>query len=153
MRPVADLAVFAVLAVIGTLSGQEEPGQKSGIDGSLVIGGGGGLPDEVFAAFIELAGGEDARIVVVPTASTRADRDDAEQTYLRSWIERGVKEPVLLHTRSREEADSEEFCAVLRRATGVWFSGAFSIRFLPWASRSIPRLRTPSDCLRASRSP
>ncbi len=36
--------------------------------GSLVIVGGGGMPDDVLKKFIELAGGLDAPIVVLPTS-------------------------------------------------------------------------------------
>lgn len=118
---------FALALSAGPLVGRDQHPQDKqtaeGISGSLVIGGGGSLPDEVFAAFLELAGGEDARIVVVPTASARADRENAGDSYLGPWRERGVKEPVLLHTRSREKAESEEFCAALKEATGVWFAG------------------------------
>ena len=34
---------------------------------------GGKIPEEIIARFVELAGGKDARLVVIPTASLRAD--------------------------------------------------------------------------------
>ena len=47
----------------------------AGIKGALVICGGGNLPDVALDRFQELAGGgEEARLIVVPTASERADQ-------------------------------------------------------------------------------
>ncbi|HEV3262271.1 MAG TPA: hypothetical protein VG013_35800, partial [Gemmataceae bacterium] len=47
--------------------------------GALVIVGGGGLPDSIRDRFLELAGGKNARLVVIPTASASADGPDAAQ--------------------------------------------------------------------------
>ncbi len=94
----------------------------SGIDGSLVIAGGGQLPDAVYARFLELAGGEAARLVLIPTASATADTADAEQL-LAPWKDRKPASVVVLHTRSRQTADDPKFVAPLREATGVWFGG------------------------------
>lgn len=44
--------------------------------GSLVIVGGGSMPKDVVDRFIELAGGRDARIVVLPTAVRRSETTD-----------------------------------------------------------------------------
>src|SRR5262245_65462416 len=41
--------------------------------GALVIVGGGGLPDPIRDRFLQLAGGQKARLVVIPTASYKAD--------------------------------------------------------------------------------
>lgn len=91
--------------------------------GSLLIAGGGDLPKEIQIRFLELAGGKNARIVVIPTASETAD--EPEQNIGTYW--KGDKENVasieLLHTRSREDANNPVFVKPLDRATGVWFSG------------------------------
>ena len=107
--------------------GTPVPAVTAPIKGSLVIGGGGGMTDEVWAKFIELAGGEDSKIVVVPTASARADEDDPAQT-VAQWKERGAARVDVLHTRSREVAQSAEFVAPLTSATGVWFGGGSQSR-------------------------
>ena len=44
-----------------------------GIKGQLVICGGGALPESVRKEFVEQAGGSGARILVIPTASQKAD--------------------------------------------------------------------------------
>ena len=96
--------------------------RPSGIDGALVIGGGGKLPDAVYARFIELAGGEKARLVIIPTAGTDADKADADKL-LTAWKARKPASAVVLHTRSRQTADDPKFVEPLRQATGVWFGG------------------------------
>ena len=44
--------------------------------GSLVIAGGGDLGPEIWDSFVSLAGGERARIVVIPTAAPDEDLPD-----------------------------------------------------------------------------
>jgi cyanophycinase len=99
----------------------------SGIRGSLVICGGGELPDEVRDRFVELAGGRDARIVVIPTASATAEDVVADaqrrERLLSTWKSRQAAEVVILHTRSKELANDESFLAPLKGATAVWFGG------------------------------
>ncbi|MCH2181062.1 MAG: cyanophycinase [Mariniblastus sp.] len=101
-------------------------GQQSA-PANLVIAGGGGLPVAITDAFIELAGGDESKIVVIPTASQRADQPDQGETQ-QLWRDRGAGTVVRLHTRSRQEADQETFVAPLRSATGVWFSGGSQSR-------------------------
>ena len=98
--------------------------QKPAPPGALVICGGGGLPESVRREFIRLAGGPEARIVVIPTASGDADGPaDGLAGFLEPWTKRGVASAVLLHTRSRASADEPGFTRPLEEATGVWFSG------------------------------
>lgn len=99
----------------------------AGIDGALVICGGGELPPAAVERFVELAGGEDAKLVVIPTASERADEAD-EATWTTVWNERGIKSVTVLHTRSRDVADTDEFVAPLKTATAVWFEGGLQAR-------------------------
>ena len=80
-----------------------EPSSKTRIDGALVIGGGGGLPDSVFEEFIKLGGSADSHIVVIPTASTRADGVDSSGT-IETWKKRGAATVTVLHTRDRDVA-------------------------------------------------
>lgn len=90
--------------------------------GKLVICGGGILPDELGRRFIELAGGQAARLVIITTASVLADTDRVE-TKLAFWRRQQVADLTILHTRSRETADQPEFAKPLSTASGVWFIG------------------------------
>ena len=118
-------AVWAVACLLGT-AGAEDPPVVGPPSGSLVIMGGGGkeIPG-VFGAFVELAGGKQARIVIVPTAAS----SNPAYPYQRSWAARMAKERfevaevTVLHTHDRRVAETGEFVAPIARATGVWFGG------------------------------
>jgi cyanophycinase len=88
--------------------------------GSLVIVGGGRLSDTIIERFIELAGGTDAYFVVVPTAAGAESYSEREGEILRS---RGAKNVTVLHTASRDTANSRFFTRALEKANGVWFGG------------------------------
>lgn len=88
----------------------------------LVIGG---RASEIFyEKFMELTGGPDAPIVVIPTAMTSdvLTANDLEE-FGREFNETGFNNVTVLHTRDREEADSPEFIEPISKAAGVWFSG------------------------------
>src|ERR1044071_9494743 len=88
--------------------------------GSLVIVGGGQLPKDIVQRFIDLAGGVDVPMIFVPTAEDGEPRMTAPNTFL---AKAGVKNVIMLHTRDRKVADSEEFVAPLKTARAVWFEG------------------------------
>ncbi len=97
------------------------------ISGNLVICGGGDLPDSVQNAFFALAGGKQAKFVVIPTASESAD-EPASAMELEPWQSLGAQHISRLHTRDRAQADQESFCAPLREATAVWIGGGDQVR-------------------------
>ncbi|HLJ10865.1 MAG TPA: cyanophycinase [Planctomycetaceae bacterium] len=90
--------------------------------GTLVICGGGEISDDVLHEFIDAAGGEEARVVVVTTASETADSDEIEDE-LEFWRSQNLARLTVLHTRSRETANDVEFASPLADATGIWFVG------------------------------
>jgi len=78
---------------------------------------------------VELAGGPEARIVLIPTAGTEYGSHDG-WTAIERLKEAGARQLEVLHTRSRSVADLEAFAAPLERATGVWFSGGHQWRLV-----------------------
>ncbi len=90
--------------------------------GSLIVAGGGELDREIWERFILLAGGEAARIVVIPTAARDDELPDGWRGHdqLRAT---GIRNFVTLHTRDPEEAGAESFVQPLREASGVWLPG------------------------------
>ncbi len=93
------------------------------LPGPLVVVGGGKMPDDVRKAFFDLAGGEKAKIVVVPTASEAADDAAKADGFLGEWKMLNPTSVALLHTRDRKTADDPAFSKSLADATGLWFSG------------------------------
>lgn len=93
-------------------------------NGSLVIVGGGSLDATVWQRFVDLAGGREAKIVIIPTAGGAEDYGIAyADRAFKPFQKLGVEGLTILHTYNRAEADSEEFARVIREATGVWFPG------------------------------
>jgi cyanophycinase len=91
-------------------------------NGSLVVVGGGPLDDVILKRFIELAGGPEAPIVVIPTAGGRNSYNDnaGGAGQLRKY---GATNVTVLHANDKKIADSESFVKPLMDAKGVWFSG------------------------------
>jgi cyanophycinase len=97
--------------------------------GTLVIVGGGQLKESgILEKFIELAGGKDAKIVVVPTAGGNKNKDGSLKVYseddvLKTWRARGLTHVTMLHTADPKVADTAEFVQPLIAANAVWFDG------------------------------
>ncbi|MDX1928783.1 MAG: cyanophycinase [Pirellulaceae bacterium] len=96
--------------------------------GSLVIGGGGGMPEEVWKRFVELAGGKNARIVILPTAVEDPKAEPAFEERVLKLA--GAGQVVTLAQHQRSEVEDEAFLAELDQATGVWFGGGRQWRFV-----------------------
>jgi cyanophycinase len=90
--------------------------------GTLVIVGGGLKSESILKRFLDLAGGPDASLVVIPTAGESDDLSDYAGA-LRDLADAGAHHVKMIHTRDRKVADSEAFAAPLRDARGVWFPG------------------------------
>jgi cyanophycinase len=119
----------ALMATIlaATLSAQTaEYGPEKG---RLVIQGGG--PAEgtgIMETFVNLAGGRDAKIIIIPTAGGNRDKDGKLISYdegkiVAPWRKLGLTNVHMLHTADPKVADTEAFAATLRDAKGVWFNG------------------------------
>lgn len=89
--------------------------------GSLVIVGGAMRDTNILLEFVRLAGGKDAHIVVIPTASGIENPDTERAKAIFNRI--GVDHVTVLHTRDPEIANSDTFVNPLKTARGVWFSG------------------------------
>lgn len=96
--------------------------------GTLVIVGGGGMPQGLVERFVELAGGMNAVIVVIPISMP--DPLPAQDGMAAALKRAGAKEVVELRGRTPETVDHPENLDVLRRATGVWFGGGRQWRFV-----------------------
>lgn len=89
--------------------------------GSLMIVGGGGMTKEMWAEFVELAGGTQARIVILPSASgnPRTEKHPLEKL-LKS---KGVASVTVYHASDRTAANDPDALQVVNEATGMWIDG------------------------------
>jgi cyanophycinase len=101
------LALLLVWTSVTALSAQATGPDR----GSLVIVGGGTLADTgILERFLELAGGGDELIVVIPTAG-EDDAYDESWEGLRQLRAAGARRLRVLHTRDRKVADKPDFVA------------------------------------------
>ena len=88
--------------------------------GWLILHGGGVIEPEIRERFIALAGGPDANIVMIPTALADSEIPGRSQQIARFF---GIRNYTELHTRDRDQANSDAFVEPLRHASGVWIDG------------------------------
>lgn len=82
----------------------------------------------ILSRFAELAGGPDARIVVISTASTLGDR--AADAYRSLFGELGVVKVDAIRPLTREDANDADVVSVLSDATGVFITGGNQLRLV-----------------------
>lgn len=124
-RRIRTATIAALVVVAACWSGETGVLRAQEIgpaNGALVIVGGGLSDTTIVDAFLELAGGADAPIVVIPTAGGGRNYDQSFRR-LELFRSRGATDLTVVHTYDPEEADSEAFVEPIRRARGVWFTG------------------------------
>lgn len=88
--------------------------------GTLVIVGGGGMPQVILDAFLLASGGKGGVVGIIPTSTS--DPKGA----LREWkadLDKAGLVFVPLDVRTREDASKPELLEQAKRCTGFWFSG------------------------------
>jgi cyanophycinase len=102
--------------------------------GAVLLHGGGPVTNDVCARFIRLAGGRQARLVLVPSASYGPTGYDSRREFANdmkrrfsSWVRLAstgrVRKFEFLYTDDPDDADDPAFVRPLESATGVWFCG------------------------------
>jgi cyanophycinase len=128
-RKIVLLATFLSLMIVPLPMLSQEAPEYGPAKGTLLIVGGGTLDGTgIYEKFIQLAGGPDAKFVIVPTAGGNRNPDGTPKVYkeddvLESWWKLGLKNVSMLHTDDKEVANSEEFVRPLKDANAVWFIG------------------------------
>lgn len=90
-------------------------------NGSLLIVGGAMRDTNIVLKFIELAGGKDAPIIIVPTAM---GVDSVNPARVSGFLTRlGATNVQIVHTNNPELANTEKFVKPIKNANAIWFSG------------------------------
>jgi cyanophycinase len=110
--------LFVLLAGVSLTAAEHGPDK-----GTLVIVGGAMQDPAIVKRFIDLAGGPDASIVIIPTASEDDEHYDNYWSGLKQWRDAGARNLTVLHTRDRKIADSDAFVKPIKTARGVFFGG------------------------------
>ena len=89
-----------------------------------------GTTTEAIKAFVDLAGKEKAKIVVIPTAIATAGDAETNEEVLKPFRELKPASVAVLHTRDPKKANDAEFVKPLAEATGVWFANGHTDRLV-----------------------
>ena len=79
----------------------------------------------ILRRFLEVSGGERARIAVIPTASSRADTG---ARYQRLFEELGARHADVLPYVERKDGERDEWLRTLENATGIFLTGGNQLR-------------------------
>jgi cyanophycinase len=79
----------------------------------------------ILSRFAELAGGLDARIVVIPTASSI---ESAGERYKAIFLGMGVQQVDIAVIGDRPDANSDLIAGLIRQATGIFMTGGNQMR-------------------------
>lgn len=132
------VAIYFLFALSDPLAAQQSTGGRNGVE---IITSGGKAADSVF---MNLVGNANAVVVFIPTAasSLRLPNDDSgvvwnpdeeknREEFKQELLKRFKLDDItILHTRSREEANTKRFVAPLQKAKAIWISGGNPGRFM-----------------------
>jgi cyanophycinase len=119
---------------MGPMAPAEDPAHLRPVTGTagpvLMIGGAEDKRRDrvILSRVVELAGGSEASMVVISTASTFGER--AAAGYSEVFRELGAGESVGLHPRTREQANEPDLVQAVNRATGVFLTGGNQLRLV-----------------------
>lgn len=126
---ILNIICLLLIFSVGCTSSKRETDQpipaaevKGPENGTLLIIGG-AAKQEMYNKFMELAGGPDAPVIVIPTSFSDTLDGEFLEAFRASFMEKGFNNVTVLHTRDRDEANSETFIAPIKTARGVWFWG------------------------------
>jgi cyanophycinase len=80
---------------------------------------------EILDRFIDVCGGKDARIAIIPTAS---ELEDTGRNYEKLFRKIGVKHAQVLQIETREDCRSSEFTDYIEKSDGVFMTGGNQLR-------------------------
>lgn len=109
----------------------QEPDAPTIEKGTLIVQGGGGVSEETWERYIELAGGKQARFICIPSAD-EMDDDVAPRSYSsRELIERGCTNVQMAHSANRKGANHDtRILTSIDAADAVWIDGGRTFRFM-----------------------
>jgi cyanophycinase len=109
------------------LTDSAERTRALGIQGALLLCGGGDLPASILDFFHQRGEADAGRLVLIPSASITSDSGDYSR-WRTFWSRYPWAEVEVVHAKSRDEAEDLRFAESLRRATAVWISGGDQTR-------------------------
>jgi cyanophycinase len=92
----------------------------------MAIGGNMRLDGEIVREFFRRSGGSDARLVIIPSASSRLN-GGAE--FIQTWQDMGLNTPpLILPVHERVHSFESQHIAAIQQASGIFFTGGNQLR-------------------------
>jgi cyanophycinase len=125
---IPSVLILFLLLFCEILQSQTKPGKliSSGYQhGTMIVIGGGSIDNVIMQKFKKYAGGDSARIIVIPTAmGDNYFLNDSVFHQIRvSFEEDGFKNITILHPKDSLQANDDKFIEPIKTATGIFFSG------------------------------
>ena len=80
---------------------------------------------QILDRFIDICGGEDARIGIIPTAS---ELEDTGRNYEKLFRKIGIKHAMVLPFETRDDCNNEEYLEYIEKSDGVFLTGGNQLR-------------------------
>ncbi|MCE2808822.1 MAG: cyanophycinase [Planctomycetaceae bacterium] len=90
--------------------------------GTILICGGGKLPDSILDRFCEFSDLKNSTLVLIPTASARSDSGDYSP-WLELWKSRGWQDVLVVHSSDNRTTKDPKFAEQIDQAQAVWITG------------------------------
>ena len=111
----------------GSLASGLQACDRSETPGTILMCGGGKIPDSVLDRFCEKSDATNSTLVLIPTASARSDSGDYSP-WLELWKSRGWQEVLVVHAADAQAAKDPHFGEAIDRAKSVWITGGDQTR-------------------------
>jgi cyanophycinase len=112
-----------IVSILLVLSWSDEPRTRTETaKGTLLLVGGGKTADSLVRDALKLAGGDEARVLLVPQASARGEAGDSSKKH---WLEHGAR-----HVDVLDVADRDAACTAIGKADLIWMPGGDQSRLV-----------------------
>jgi len=106
------------------LSRQVSKAETRGPENGTLLIVGGAASIIFYEKFMELVGGAEAPVIVIPTAGKSEDFSTEDLNRIKTRMQgKGFKNVTVRHTHNQEVANSDSFLEPFKTAKGVWFTG------------------------------
>jgi cyanophycinase len=123
-REVAAGFIAMILIASSLRSPAAAPAERlrpDGIVGTVLLANVNPVPDRLVERFVDAAGGDDARLVIVVGREKTLD-DDEQSKLLVPWKDAMPDSVEMLCIATREQADDAHHVESLHKATGIWLA-------------------------------
>ena len=124
------LSLFILITLSSFLSSAQNNEENLNVgykNGTLILIGGGKKTDAIMAKFKKEAGGDLAKIVIIPTAISVNLLNDyfsaVSKEFKDEFKKHGLNNVTFLNPKDTTEANNEQFIESLKTATGIYFTG------------------------------